>query len=285
MTGTFYLTQGSLLPSLAVVLTNDDTGEPADLTEASAVQFTMRRVGDTDDTITRAAAIVPPATDGQVGVDWQAGDLDVAGEYAGLFLVTVGGKTQPYPGAGYIRIVVQPDLVADGDDPPDTLVFATAADAREKLGRDIPADKLVLAQTMVEMRTGILALTSVTDPVDPDAVPTQWDDLLDGDKYWIKLATIFQAAYIEPQPDTLTREALRSASADGESKTYAATSAALGPFAEWALRSMSAGCGGMSTIETLRVDPADLTPVPWLPGEDGRDDRTWYPVGRYWGLR
>lgn len=86
--------KGTRSPSITDTLTID--GVPFDLT-GSAVAFKMRAVGSATLKVNAAAAIVTP-TAGAVRYDWQAADLDTAGDYLGWWSVTLpGGNVQDHP--------------------------------------------------------------------------------------------------------------------------------------------------------------------------------------------
>lgn len=91
--------QGDLAPSITGNLTHSD-GTVYDLTDTT-VRFQMRLSIDRRWAVNAPAVIVDAAT-GRVRYDWQAGDLDEAGDYSGRWLITFldgsGEHTNPING-------------------------------------------------------------------------------------------------------------------------------------------------------------------------------------------
>jgi hypothetical protein len=97
-------------PRLLYVCTFSD-GSIFDLTTATAVKFGMRRAGGTGAKI-NADAIFVDRPGAVVGYDPGATDFDTDGEFDAEFQVSFPGSATPitFPGDGYIRIVVLPDI-------------------------------------------------------------------------------------------------------------------------------------------------------------------------------
>jgi len=76
-----------------------------DLT-GKTVTFEMQLVNRTGAVIGGSADVVGDPTLGNVQYAWAAGDLAVAGDYDGEFLINNGGMIQVYP-ARSLRIVVR----------------------------------------------------------------------------------------------------------------------------------------------------------------------------------
>lgn len=90
------LVQGDTGPQLKLTLTNDETGDPIDLTGASAT-MKFRAVGSTATLFTRTGFInSQTAIDGIVVFIWQTGDLDLEeGSYeAEVEIIFDGGMRQ-----------------------------------------------------------------------------------------------------------------------------------------------------------------------------------------------
>ena len=65
-------------------------------------------------------------------------------------------------------------------------------------------------------------------------------DITDRDRYYLKLATAFQAAWIHDHPDLYSREDVTSASQDGESVTFRNVDAhTIAPLARKAIKKLS----------------------------------------------
>lgn len=76
------LVQGDTYPQVQLALTDENSGDPIDLTGAT-VTLHFRPVGGTAALFSRAG-VVTNALQGQAVIAWQAGDLNVpAGEYEG----------------------------------------------------------------------------------------------------------------------------------------------------------------------------------------------------------
>jgi len=106
-TTTLVLKRGDRLPSALVPLTNND-GSAVNLTGAT-VTFSMRSGPAATPKVNAGTVnIVGDPALGMVRYDWAAGDTDTVGTYLATFLVTAGGETQSYPGAGFLLVVIQP---------------------------------------------------------------------------------------------------------------------------------------------------------------------------------
>ena len=106
---TFLIGQGDTRPAMKPTLT-DLNGNAVDLTGAT-VQFLMQPIAGGLLTVNRAATVLPPATAGNVEVDWLAGDTAIAGSYRIRFVVTFApGQIESFPNATFDRVVVSPGL-------------------------------------------------------------------------------------------------------------------------------------------------------------------------------
>lgn len=82
---------GNLLPSITETIT-DTNGAPVDLS-SSTVKLKMRPLGSSTAKVNATATVVNGPL-GQVRYDWQAADVDTAGEYLVWWEVTTGAKKQ-----------------------------------------------------------------------------------------------------------------------------------------------------------------------------------------------
>src|SRR5215831_3749732 len=83
---------GNRNPSITQTITVN--GAPVDLTSAT-VTFSMRPVGSSTAKVNaQSATIVGAPTNGNVRYDWQAADVDTAGQYLCWWTVTISAKTQ-----------------------------------------------------------------------------------------------------------------------------------------------------------------------------------------------
>jgi hypothetical protein len=82
MTEKIKLVQGDTYPQVRVVLTDDNTGQPIDLT-GGTVTLHFRQVGGSSALFSREGTVID-ALAGVAVIAWQIGDLDVPpGEYEG----------------------------------------------------------------------------------------------------------------------------------------------------------------------------------------------------------
>lgn len=116
---------GNRNPSITQTILNDD-GTAHDLAGAT-VTFSMRPEGSSTPKVNAQPATVVSAPAGTVRYDWQAADVDTAGEYLVWWTVTVGGKTQDVPES---LVVFQAHTVGASD-------LCTLTDVRVAL--EIPA--------------------------------------------------------------------------------------------------------------------------------------------------
>jgi len=100
-------------PPFRLEIRNESTGEPVDLT-GSTVVFNLYRNGT--QILNAAGSVESPASGGVVRYDIQANDLATAGDLEAEFEISyAAGTIETYPAAGYIRVLVTPDL--DGGTP------------------------------------------------------------------------------------------------------------------------------------------------------------------------
>jgi hypothetical protein len=139
--------------------------------------------------------------------------------------------------------------------------WATLADVTAVTGKTVDAPTLALAISSIELVTGLIAEVERVDMTRRDA-------------YWLRQAVAFQAAWIADTPDYLERNAVASASADGQSATGEhADWLVIAPLARRALKRLS--WRGTRTIRPVPVDANGRVRVPsyYVPLE-AHDDLT-----------
>lgn len=77
-------------------------------------------------------------------------------------------------------------------------------------------------------------------------------DITSRDRYWLKLATCYQAAWLAEQPDAFERNDVASAAQDGESATFRPDAHTLAPLARKAVKRLS--WRGTRSILTRPID-------------------------------
>lgn len=97
--------QGDLAPPIRAILS--DANGPVDLSDVGVtVFFRMRPVRGGGPTIDRPAVKAVDTTGG-VSYSWQAGDTDVANDYACAFVVMDGSTPSHYPNFGEISLSIE----------------------------------------------------------------------------------------------------------------------------------------------------------------------------------
>lgn len=110
---------------------------------------------------------------------------------------------------------------------PEDRQWATVADVAELTGVNVSPTIRRQAVASIETLVGLI-----------EEVPR--DGVSDRDRYWLKLATCYQAAWIDAQPDYLERNDVASASQTGQSATGANRDwLVLGPAARRAIKRLS----------------------------------------------
>ena len=104
--------------------------------------------------------------------------------------------------------------------------FATIAQIAALTGVTVDAATRSLAAQAVELATGQI-----------EAV--ERENTTDRDLYWLRLACAYQAAWLNAQPDYLTRNNVQQVSQDGQSVTGGADWLTLAPLARKAVRKLS----------------------------------------------
>lgn len=117
--------------------------------------------------------------------------------------------------------------------------WATIADVATLTGKTVTAPQLVQAVASLEVVVGLIE--AVERP-----------DISARDRYFLKLATCYQAAWIAAQPDLYERNDVASAGQDGESATFRPDAHVLAPLARKAIKRLS--WRGPRTLITPRAD-------------------------------
>jgi len=110
MSATFQIKRHDLEPSIRVTVKSKSTGLAIDLTGYTSANFIMRQADAVAPKVD-AAAVIEDAAGGILRYDWASGDTDTAGIYDAEFsILTPGAKQRTFPGSGFIRIAIDPDL-------------------------------------------------------------------------------------------------------------------------------------------------------------------------------
>ena len=105
--------------------------------------------------------------------------------------------------------------------------WATTADVKTKTGVTVTDTERTIAVGVLETVTGLI------EEVERVGISGR-------DRYWLKVATCYQAAFVFENPDLFSRADVTSASQDGESASYRNVDAhLLAPLARKAIRRLS----------------------------------------------
>jgi len=139
--------------------------------------------------------------------------------------------------------------------------WATIADVDEVTGKTVTAKERGIAVRSLEPLIGLIE--AVERP-----------DISDQDRYWLKLATCYQAAFVLDNPDLFSRADVTSASQDGESANFRNVDAhLLAPLARKCIRRLS-----WRSLTRTKDRAAQRGPVNIL-SEEYDDSLAWKPVG------
>jgi hypothetical protein len=138
--------------------------------------------------------------------------------------------------------------------------WATLEHVTAVTGKTVDEATLTLAVIGIELKTGLIQEVERTD-------------ISGRDRYWLKLAVCFQAAWLPDQPDYLERLAVMTASQDGQTATGAhADWLELAPNARTAIKRLSwAGIrtssaqGTKSRVVNINDDEYEDTLTGWKP--------------------
>lgn len=225
---THIIKQHSELPKLSLVLADED-GDPVDVSDVSSITFSMHLIGDSTTSASGNVTVVDGEA-GEVEYAFIAADTQIAGQYLATVKATFPtSQDHVFPYNGYYLIQVDPDLVADDDDPEIDLTFATVADAKA-MGYTLTAANLRRAEGHIEASCGrtIEELDGYTLSV--------------GDAARLKKATIYQAAWLAANNDAEERmdvTLLRTAGLSGESAELTTDGIVLAPLARRLLTRLS----------------------------------------------
>lgn len=140
-------------------------------------------------------------------------------------------------------------------------LWATVTDVANITGKTVSEVDRTLAATAIELHTGLI---ESVERVDMKA----------RDRYWLKLAVVYQSAWLAVQPDYLERNAVASASQDGQSATAGNPDwLTLAPLARKAIRKLS--WTGARTIEAATEQRRARLDVL---SESSDDSLKWSPI-------
>ena len=139
--------------------------------------------------------------------------------------------------------------------------WATIADVDEITGKRVTEKECGIAVRSLETIIGVIE--AVDRP-----------DISDRDRYWLKLATCYQAAFVLDNPDLFSRADVTSASQDGESANFRNVDAhLLAPLARKAIRRLS--WRGLTRTKDRASTRGPLN----ILSEEYDDSLAWKPVG------
>lgn len=139
--------------------------------------------------------------------------------------------------------------------------WATIADVDEVTGKTVTEKERGIAVRSLEPLIGVIE--AVDRP-----------DISDRDRYWLKLATCYQAAFVLDNPDLFSRADVTSASQDGESANFRNVDAhLLAPLARKCIRRLSWHGLTRSKDRAQQRGPVNIL------SEEYDDSLAWKPVG------
>jgi hypothetical protein len=117
--------------------------------------------------------------------------------------------------------------------------WATIVDVTSLTGKTVTQEQRNQAAATIELHCG--AIEAVERP-----------DVSERDRYWLKLAVSYQAAWLAAQPDLFERNDVSSAGQDGESASFRPDAHTLAPLARKAHKRLS--WRGPRTLNPPRAD-------------------------------
>lgn len=138
--------------------------------------------------------------------------------------------------------------------------WATTRDVKSITDHDV---------TEIQRRIAVATLETMTGLIEEIDRP----DISDRDRYFLKLATAYQAAFVADNPDLFSRNDVTSASQDGESASFRNVDAhLLAPLARKALRRLS--WRALTRANDTRTERVTLN----VNSEEYDDSLPWRPV-------
>lgn len=141
-------------------------------------------------------------------------------------------------------------------------LFATIAEITTLTGVTVNETTRGLAAQSIETKTGLIEGTLAART-----------DISDRDLYFLKLACAYQAAWLQAQPDFLTRNDVSAVSADGQSATGRADWLTLSPMARSSIKRLS-----WAGTRSMLIGPTALRFVADPLGEAADDRERWRPI-------
>ena len=139
--------------------------------------------------------------------------------------------------------------------------WATLGDVADITGKTVTTSERGIAVRSLETMLGLIE--AVERP-----------DIPDRDRYWLRLATAYQAAFVHDNPDLFSRADVTSASQDGESASFRNPDAhVLAPLARKAIRRLSWRGLTRSKDRAAQRGPLNIL------SEEYDDSLAWKPVG------
>lgn len=117
--------------------------------------------------------------------------------------------------------------------------WCTVANVNELTGKIVTEEQRNQAAATIELHVGLIEAVERVD-------------VSDRDRYWLKLATCYQAAWLAAQADLFERNDVSSAGQDGENATFRPDAHTLAPLARKAIKRLS--WRGPRTLITPKAD-------------------------------
>lgn len=142
-------------------------------------------------------------------------------------------------------------------------MFADIAEIETLTGVTVDEATRNLAAQAIELATGLI-----------EGTLAERVDISDRDLYFLRLACSYQAAWLNAQPDYLTRNDVKTAAQDGQSATGGPDWLTLSPLARKACKRLSwRGTRSLATGTLTRAERLEFALR-----ESGDDRHTWRPI-------